>query len=129
MSEVNAEINFQEDFNGKLANKNGDVIIGEKGLAPYDMLQGALVACLHATFLSILVKKKISIVSAKYQVNGVKRETPPTTLNKVHLNVFIKTSDNIDQVKRSFELATKYCSVYATISAVAAITFDLHFED
>lgn len=129
MSKVNAEINFREDFNGKLTNKNGDINIGEKGLAPYDMLQGALVACLHATFLSILLKKKIGIVSAKYQVDGTKRETTPTTLSEVHLDVHIKTNDNVDQVKRSFELATKYCSVYATISAVATITYDLHFED
>jgi len=129
MSTVNAEINFQEDFNGKLTNKNGDVKIGENGLAPYDMLQGALVACLHATFLSILIKKKIEIVSAKYQVAGVKRETTPTTLSEVHLDVHIKTNDNIEQVNRSFELATKYCSVFATISAVATITYDLHFED
>ncbi|MEA5026156.1 MAG: OsmC family protein [Erysipelotrichaceae bacterium] len=129
MSKVNAEIVFQNDFNGQLRNKNGDVVIGEKGLAPYDMLQGALAACLHATFLSILDKKHLTIKQAHYQIDGTKRETSPTTLSEVHLTVRIKTEDNIEQLKHSFDLATKYCSVFNTISQVAVMTYQLSFED
>ena len=32
-----------------------------------------------------------------------------------------------DAVRKSFDLATKYCSVYQTISHVAEMSYELHF--
>ncbi len=129
MSKVNAEIIFQNDFNGKILNKNNDVIIGENGLAPYDMLQGALAACLHATFLSILIKKRLIIDSARYIINGDKKEEIPTTLTNVNIEVYIRSGDNAQQIIKSFDLATKYCSIYNTIAHVATMSYQVHFEE
>ena len=128
MSKVNAEILFQNDFNGILLNKNKDVLIGYNGLAPYDMLQGALVACFHATFLEIVTKKRIVVETTRYLVEGIKREEIPTMLNEVKMDIFIKTDAKKEPILKSFELAAKYCSVYNTIAQVATITYDVNFE-
>ena len=128
MSKVNAEILFQNDFNGVLLNKNKDVLVGYNGLAPYDMLQGALVTCFHATFLEIITKKRIIIEKARYLVDGIKREDIPTMLKEVKMDIFIKTEAKEEPILKSFELAAKYCSVYNTIAQVANITFRVHFE-
>ncbi|MDD3924234.1 MAG: OsmC family protein [Erysipelotrichaceae bacterium] len=129
MSKVNAELIFENDFNGHIIKGDERFVVGEKGLAPYDMLQGALVGCFHATFLSIIAKKRLSIVSAHYYVDGIKKEDVPTTLSKVHIKIMIKSSSSKEQLLRSFELAAKYCSIYNTITMVAKIDYEVIFED
>ena len=104
-------IRFENGFNGELLLDEGSVKIGRTpgGAAPYDMLYGALASCLYATFLGILEKKRIEIEGTE------------------HLTVTIRGTDKEDAVRKSFDLATKYCSVYQTISHVAEMSYELHF--
>ena len=92
------------------------------------MLYGALASCLYATFMGILIKKKIEITECRIEVDGEKREEIPTTLKWVHLAVTIKGTDKEEQVRKSFDLACKYCSIYTTISQVAEMSWDIKFE-
>ena len=48
-------------------------------------------------------------------------------MKTVHLTVTIHGTDKEDAVRKSFDLATKYCSVYQTISHVAEMSYELHF--
>ena len=129
MSQVNAKIEFEKGFKGKLILKEGEIGIGiaDDLARPYDMLQGALASCLHSTFLDILTKKRIELEYANYEVSGEKKETPPTTFEKVFIKVTLPKSEQETQIRKSMDLATKYCSVYATISKVATITLELEF--
>ena len=129
MSQVNAVIEFQKGFHGNLVLNKGEIGIGieDDKAKPYDMLQGALAACLHSTFLDVLTKKKIELAYAKYVVSGEKRETIPMTLEKVVIHVTCPHHEKEDQIRKSMELAQKYCSVYATISQVANISLELEF--
>ena len=122
-------IRFENGFNGELLLDEGSVKIGRAPgeAAPYDMLYGALVSCLYATFLGILEKKRIEIEGTEIVVEGEKRTEVPTTLKTVHLTVTIRGTDKEDAVRKSFDLATKYCSVYETISHVAEMSYELHF--
>lgn len=129
MTQVNARLHFEKGFKGSLALKSGEIGIGmaDNEARPYDMLQGALASCLHATFLDILEKRRIEISYADYVVEGKKKETPPTTLEKVFIKVFIPAHEKDDQIRKSMDLATKYCSVYETISQVASIEIEINF--
>ena len=122
-------IRFENGFNGELLLDEGSVKIGRTpgGAAPYDMLYGALASGLYATFLGILEKKRIEIEGTEIVVEGEKRTEVPTTLKTVHLTVTIRGTDKEDAVRKSFDLATKYCSVYQTISHVAEMSYELHF--
>lgn len=123
------EITFENGFHGQLHLESGTVSIGrEAGMAqPYDLLYGALAACLYATFLGILEKKRTNIEGCSIVVDGEKREEVPTTLKTVHLTVTIRNAEKEEAVRKSFDLATKYCSVYQTIGSVAEMSYEIHF--
>ena len=124
------EIVFTDGFQGTLYLENGTVPIGKVpgGAAPYELLYGALASCLYATFMGILIKKKISITECRIEVDGEKREEIPTTLEWCHLTVTIKGAEKEEPIKKSFDLACKYCSIYTTISQVAKMSWEMKFE-
>lgn len=123
------EISFQNGFEGKLHLETGDVRIGAEGAAPYDLLFGALASCLYSTFLDIVVKKRLDVVSTVVTVDGEKREDVPKMLQVVHVKAVVKADPaNRDALVKSFELATKYCSIYQTISHVAKMSWECIVE-
>lgn len=124
------EITFSNGFNGQLHLEDGTVEIGrgQNQAQPYDMMFGALGSCLYATLLNILEKKRTQIEGCKIIIDGVKREEVPMMLKTVHLTVVVKGAEKPEQVEKSFELATKYCSVYQTLSHVAEMSYELSFE-
>ena len=126
---VQARLDFEKGFKGTLKLKEGEIGIGinDHEAKPYDMLQGALAACLHSTFLEILEKKRIEIDFAHYEISGVKRETPPTTLESVVIKVTLPKGHE-EALKKSMDLASKYCSIYTTLSKVAEMHIELNFE-
>lgn len=124
------DVKFTDDFHGVIQTANASLItVGADAVHPYDMLLGALVSCLHATFLEIIVKKRVTISGASYHVAGKKRQEIPTTLEKVNLNVTFYGVKNRTAVEKSLQLATKYCSVYATVSQVAEIEVQMNFAE
>ncbi|MFO7612559.1 MAG: OsmC family protein [Clostridia bacterium] len=129
MADQEIKIRFGKGFNGELIAKNGTAAVGGTAgtLAPYDLLLGSLAACLYSTFLDVVEKKRISFDGADVTVTGEKRKEIPTTLK--HVNVVIEARDVSDEkgVLKAAELATKYCSVYETISKVADIDLDVKF--
>lgn len=128
-TKVSAVIDFKHNFQGQLQLREGVLNIGlaEHEARPYDLLQGALVACLHSTFLDILEKKRMSIEFAHYEVEGEKRDEIPTTLKSVNVVVTLP-SGNEEALIKSMELAKKYCSVFNTISHVAEMHLEVRFK-
>ncbi len=125
------EIKFNDGFHGELILDDTSVRIGKEAMEarPYDLLYGALASCLYATFLDIVEKKRTKIDSCTILVDGEKRTEVPTTLEKVHITATVKGAEKQEAILRSFELATKYCSIYQTISHVAEMSWEVQFID
>lgn len=130
-SHVSARLHFAQGFDGTLILREGEVAIGVQAdqARPYDLLQAALVACLHSTFLEILEKKRIVLPFADYAVEGTKRTEIPTMLEEVIVKVSLPDGLNNEALEKSMLLATKYCSVYNTLASVAKMSCIVEFVE
>lgn len=119
-TKVAAVLDFKSQFTGQLKLREGAIDIGLEAneARPYDLLQGALAACLHSTFLDILEKKRLTIDFAHYEIEGEKRDEVPTTLKSVKVTVTLPAGQE-EALTKSMMLAKKYCSVFSTLSNVA----------
>lgn len=99
--------------------------IGET--APYEYLLGALSGCLFYTFEELAGKMRFSWEHISFEVNGEKREEVPTTLKEVHLGITATGVDNESKFLKAFETATRYCSIYQTLSHVSEMHWDVTF--
>ncbi|MGB7594226.1 MAG: OsmC family protein [Erysipelotrichaceae bacterium] len=129
-SQVSARLHFAQGFDGTLMLREGEVAIGVQAdqARPYDLLQAALAACLHSTFLEILEKKRLSIEFADYLIEGIKRSEVPTMLEEVIIHVTLPDGPNNEALEKSFHLATQYCSVFNTLAQVAKMQCDVSFK-
>lgn len=130
-SKVHARVNFQNDFKGTGVNDAGyEIEIGPQGATPYDLLSMALASCLYATFIEIIKKKRIEFSQAEVEVSGEKREETPTFLKNCTVAVTVSGTNRDDRpaIEKSFELATKYCSIYQTLSKVAQMEWEIDFQ-
>lgn len=123
---------FDHQYHGILQAPNGTVRVGpESGaVAPYDMVLGGLGGCLNHTFQSIVDKQRLTIESIHYDIKGIKRETIPTTLEHVTVDVVVKgvPEGAQEKIESAFEKATRYCSVYQTLSQVAEMNYTIVCE-
>lgn len=101
---------------------------GRDEFFPYDLLLGALSACFYATLRDILEKQKAEIPSVEITITGEKRTEVPTTLKWVNMEINVKGEVNQKQFSRAVDLAAKYCSIHETISKVAVMSHEVHFE-
>lgn len=129
MSVLKVEVNFKDGFKGKMIAKNTTVAVGtgEGELRPYDMMLGALAACLYSTFLDVVEKKKITFDESNVIVTGQKRKQIPMTLEWVKVIIEVKNVSDEKGALKAAELAKKYCSVYETISKVADMELETRF--
>ncbi|HZJ88307.1 MAG TPA: OsmC family protein [Sphaerochaeta sp.] len=94
----------------------------------YDLLFGALSACLFATFDALAKKMRATWATVDFVVDGQKRESSPTTLEWVTIQVSATGVEDEEKFLRAFETATRYCSIYTTISQVAKMTWSVDFS-
>lgn len=128
---IEAKVTFKHNFDGELELREGSVSIGmlPHQASPYKLLQAALISCFHSTFLEIIEKKRLSVESVSYYSSGFKRDEVPATIETLHMDIHVKGIQNKVAVEKSFELASKVCSVYNTISQVGTITYTIHYLD
>lgn len=126
------KIVFDNQFHGILSGHHGSTTVGpaEGALAPYDMVLGGLGGCLNHTFQTVADKKRLKFQAIRYDIKGVKRTEVPTTLKTVTVNVVVSGADERDHdaLTKAMDLATRYCSVYQTISQVASMDWHIRFE-
>ncbi len=124
---------FDNQLHGILTGHHGSSQVGpaEGALDPYDMVLGGLGGCLNHTLQSILDKKRIKVQGIHYDIEGEKRTEPPTTLKYVDVRMQVRGADEEakNDIEKAFELATRYCSVYQTLSKVATMRPKLTFEE
>lgn len=96
--------------------------------SPYDYLFGALSGCLFSTFDELAKKMKVGWEHVSFEVDGEKKAEPPTTLEWVTVTVVATGVDNQAKFTKAFETATRYCSIYTTISKVARMEWTVSFN-
>lgn len=121
-NKVNVSFNDKHDGVLKVDNYETKLSYRGDGFAPYELFLGGYVSCLHATFIGVLKKRKISFTEVTYEVISEKREEVPTIINKLTTNVVITGTDEKKQkqVIKSMEQAEKYCSISYTIANLDA---------
>lgn len=134
MSELKVKLTLQkEKGRGQMEVDHGPTIplagtVDDYGLAPYQMLLGALGYCLFWTLRDILVKQKIEFGEIEVDIVGDKRTEGITHLEWAKVDFTIETAEeNLAKVEKAVELAKKYCSIYYTLQHVAKldVTFKL----
>jgi putative redox protein len=114
----------------ELTNDRGNSLyIGSKpdAFAPYDLLLGALEGCLVSTFDDVVTKMRLDYTSVEFDVTGIKRDADVATLETCRVEVTVFGGSDEKKLKRAFDIATRYCSVYQTISQVADMSWDITF--
>jgi putative redox protein len=124
------KVTFKEGFVGEMSSPTGTIALGrqENGMMPYHLLYGALASCFYATFIGITEKMRITFEGATIDVSGTKRDEVPTTLDYVKLILVVVNPSDEEKMKRAAELGAKHCSVYETLSKVANMDLEVHFE-
>ena len=132
-SDSDSDSNSNEDFSGELKTENGNLRIGmaEGEFLPYQMLMGALGACLYSTFLDIIKKMRLEFSACSLDIQWEKRTETPTTCKVVMIKASVKGVERNKQTRfhKAFELATEYCSIYSTLSHVAEMHWEIFFEE
>lgn len=130
-SKQHVSINFKEGFKGLGETDKGfELKIGsdKSSATPYDLLFMALGSCLYSTFEDIAKKKKISYDNVKIEITGEKRDEVPATLKTCHIIFEVIKASNEKGLEKAMELATKYCSIFQTISHVSEMTWEISFS-
>ncbi|MFA5468122.1 MAG: OsmC family protein [Sphaerochaetaceae bacterium] len=96
--------------------------------SPYELLLGALSYCLFLTYQSLAEKMQVEHTSVDIDITGVKRDAKVSTLEHVDLLVVAKGVNDEKKFDKAFEIATRYCSVFNTISQVAKIDWKIRYE-
>ena len=94
------------------------------GLKPSELLLIALGGCTGVDVVSILKKRRQNLSSLEIQLTAEQDPNPPWTFRKIHLEYRLSGRGlSKEAVERAIRLSEeKYCSVQATISAIAEVT-------
>jgi putative redox protein len=94
------------------------------GCKPSDLLLLALGGCAGVDLIEILQKQRQKVAGLQMLIQGEQNADPPWAFNKISMEVVVRGKGlSATAVERAIDLAVnKYCSVAATIRAVAPIT-------
>jgi putative redox protein len=98
---------------------------------PSDMLLMALASCTSHDVVSILERQRQTLTGLTVEVEGHQQADPPFAFTDIHMH-FRLAGEQLDaaKVSRALDLSIyKYCSVAATIRAVATITHSFEIEE
>ncbi|MDD4011520.1 MAG: OsmC family protein [Sphaerochaetaceae bacterium] len=123
---INIKASFSQE-KGEFMTEKGISHELYKDAGPYDYLIGALSGCLYKTFADIAQKMRVTYDSITMNIQGEKRTETPTTLSTCHLEIKAYGASDQEKLKNAFEKATRYCSIYYTLSQVAKMTWSISF--
>ena len=132
--QVNWLQNFQ--FVGTDSTKHSVVISGTGpddgiGMKPSELLLVSLGSCTGYDVVNILTKKRQNLSGLRISVSGEQAVDPPWPFQAIHIHYELRGA-NLDPqaVEQAIQLSEeKYCSVSATLSQAATITYDFTITD
>ena len=93
----------------------------------YELLLGGLSHCLFSTYESMAEKMQVEYSGLDMNITGVKRDEKVATLKTVDIDVLAKGVTDQDKFAKAFEIATRYCSIFTTISKVAEMRWNITY--
>lgn len=107
---------------------SGELLVGEQGYRPMELLLVALAGCSGVDISHILKKKRQEVSDIHIQVVGIRRDEHPRVYEKISITykVYgkgIKEKAVEDAIRLSLD---KYCSVYAMLEKACPI--EVSFE-
>ncbi|MEM9328262.1 MAG: OsmC family protein [Bacteroidota bacterium] len=96
----------------------------KKAMSPTELLLSATVACAAVDIVSMIKKRRKTLVDIKGTAEGDRREEHPRKFVKVHIQYEITSPDlTDDEASKIIALAvSKYCSVAASLDPDIALT-------
>lgn len=116
---------------GRLVTDSGatvDIGAAEDKFVAYELLLGGLSHCLYSTFESIGEKMQLKYGKVDLNVTGVKRDEKVATLETCSVEIEATGVEDEAKFEKAFEIATRYCSIYNTISKVASMEWKVSFS-
>jgi len=128
---VEATLHFDQGFVGSASGDRASLEINMEavGFQPYELLYSALGSCVHATFLGIAEKMRVTYDTVDYHITGVKREEIPTFLVECTMTITVKNTSDQAKFDKAFDLGTQYCSVFNTLAKVAQMKVIIHHQN
>ncbi len=110
--------------------KGNTVSLGRNAIAPMEMLLISLAGCTAIDVVEILTKMRKNVKELNVLVSGERNEDYPRYWKKVKIEYIIKGSGlSNDDVEKAIKLSMNvYCSVAATISGKAEISYSYKLE-
>lgn len=130
-AKVHTQTNFMASEWMGITDSGTEVKIGRgvEKAEPYELLLMALSGCLYSTFEDVNAKMKVSYSSVHFDVHGEKRDEIPATLQQVSLKVTVHSGSDEKKIRKAFEIATRYCSVFQTLKHVAEMEWEMEFKN
>jgi putative redox protein len=127
---VTATLHFDQGFVGRASGDTQTLPLAMDGtgFVPYELLYSALGSCVHATFLGIAEKMRVTFDAVDYHITGVKREEIPTFLTECTMTITVTNASDASKFDKAFELGTQYCSVFNTLAKVAVMDVVIHHQ-
>lgn len=116
-----------ENGNKYFENTIGNEFYYTQSTGPYEYLLGALAGCYTSTLYSY--ERKTNINKIDINIQGIKRETVPTTLEKTTITVKAYGVSDKEEFSSLAKRASEDCSIYQTISKVSEMILNIEFED
>ncbi len=129
---IHITVNYNQQGKTLMTDNGYAIALGykENTAAPYELLLGALSSCLFSTYESIAKKMQLEYNTVDMDIVGVKRDDKVAMLETVNIKVDVTGVSEQDQAKftKAFEIGTRYCSVYNTLSKIAEMKWDINFQ-
>lgn len=116
-----------ENGNKYFENTIGNEFYYTQSTGPYEYLLGALAGCYASTLYSY--ERKTNINKIDINIQGIKRENAPTTLEKTTITVKAYGVSDEEEFSSLAKRAAEDCSIYQTISKVSEMILNIEFED
>ncbi|SHK19596.1 OsmC family protein [Thermocrinis minervae] len=132
MESKRVSLRLSEEENTYVASTSfGQLLVGEKGHRPMELLLVSLAGCSGVDVSIILKKKRQEVKDIRIDVLGLRRDEHPRYYEKIEIHYTI-VGKNInpkaveDAIKLSLE---KYCSVHAMLKEKAHISYSYSIEN
>ncbi len=115
---------------GRLITDSGaSVTLGTRAetFSAYELLLGGLSHCLFSTYESMAEKMQLEYSGMDMNVTGVKRDEKVATLQTVDIEVLAKGVVDQAKFEKAFEISTRYCSIFNTLSQVAKMRWNITY--
>lgn len=126
MSKIEIKSTFSPEKNSFSTSKGGEFKLYDQA-GPYDYLLGALTGCLYKTFEEIAHKMRVDYGKVEMSIWCTKRETSPTTMDYCDITITAYKATDQARFVSAMEKATRYCSVFQTLSQVSKMNWSVVF--